>query len=191
MAASLKWTRIVTRLDEFIGLASSLGVVTVWYVLVRTSGRIFRTMRRAARTKAAGGFPDNSWLPPSDGRSGLPRSKRDTRAKLRSDWLQYAGFDYSDRDRAARDFVAHLGDKRVHGLKARRIDDRPALAPRGHKRRRAQLVEMKGQRVWRQIKRRRHFARRHAFGAGLHEKAEHIKAVVLGKGCQRRYSRLG
>lgn len=67
-------------------------------------------MRRAARTKAAGGFPDNSWLPPSDGRSGLPPSKRDTRAKLRSDWLQYAGFGYSDRDRAARDFVARLFD---------------------------------------------------------------------------------
>ena len=45
---------------------------------------------------------------------------------------------------------------------------------------------MKGQRVGRETKRFGDGARSHTLGAGLHQQAEHVEAVVLGEGGQGR-----
>ena len=49
-----------------------------------------------------------------------------------------------------------------------------------------QAVEMKGERVWREVQGRCDRARRHALRPRLHEQPEHVEPIVLSESGERR-----
>ena len=68
----------------------------------------------------------------------------------------------------------------------RGVNHRTAVAPHGDEAGRAQPVEMKGQRVRCEIKRRGDCAGWHAFRPRLNEQAENVETIILGESGQRR-----
>ena len=74
-----------------------------------------------------------------------------------------------------------IGEQRIHGLEARRIDHRAALAPDGDEARRAQPVKMEGEGVGRETERARHLPGGQPLRSRLHQQPKHVEPVVLGQ----------
>jgi hypothetical protein len=73
-------------------------------------------------------------------------------------------------------------DQRVHGVVARRVDHRAAVAAHGHKTGLAQPVEMKREGVGRQAERRRDLARRKAVRSRLDQQPVGVEPIFLREG---------
>ena len=80
--------------------------------------------------------------------------------------------------------LGQVAEQRVHGLVAGRVDHRASLATHGDEAGVTQAVEMEGQGVGRELEGAGDPSRRHAVRPGLNQQAEHIEAIVLGKGGQ-------
>jgi hypothetical protein len=88
--------------------------------------------------------------------------------------------------RAAAAVLGEEGEQHVHRLEPCGIDHRTAFAPDRDQPRLAQPVEMKGQRVRRELERFGHGAGWHPLQAGLHQQPEHIEPIVLSERGQGR-----
>src|SRR5262249_23560569 len=80
---------------------------------------------------------------------------------------------------------SEIGEQRVHGLEARGIDHRAAVAANRDQSSPAQTVEMEGERVRREFESVGHLACRHSLRPGLHKQPKHLEAIVLGERGER------
>jgi hypothetical protein len=82
--------------------------------------------------------------------------------------------------------LGQVGQQCVHGVEARGVDHRAAVAADRDERGLPQPVEMKRQRVGRQAEPRRHFPGRQALGSRLYQQPVGVEPVVLGERGQGR-----
>ena len=88
--------------------------------------------------------------------------------------------------RALAAVFGEVGEQRVHGFEARRINHRAAVTADSDQSRAAQAVEVKCQGVGRELERGGDLARGHTLRSGLHQQAEHVETTVLGERGQSR-----
>jgi len=85
--------------------------------------------------------------------------------------------------------LGHVGEQRVHDRIGRRVDQRPAFAPEGHKVRVFELAQVERQRRRREREPLADLSRSKPLRSGLHEQSENIEPRFLaqrnkgGNGC--------
>lgn len=80
--------------------------------------------------------------------------------------------------------LGQVGEQIIHGFIFSDVEQRSTLTPKGDEAGVPKLSQVKRKSRRRQPEALRHGARRKALGPGLHEEAEHIEAVFVGKRAQ-------
>jgi hypothetical protein len=83
--------------------------------------------------------------------------------------------------------LRQIAEQGIHRFVLRGVDHRATIAADGDQPGHAQPVEMKGQRVGRQVECLGHLPGGHAFRTGLHQQPKHSETIVLGERGQSRH----
>src|SRR6516165_8961680 len=76
---------------------------------------------------------------------------------------------------------SEIAEQRIHRFEARRVDHRTAVPAHAHQARHAQAVEMKGERIGRELENAGDLACGHSFRSGLHQQPEYVETIILGE----------